>query len=46
MKTAQEYESSLRSMSFKVYVQGELVDDPVDHPIIRPSMNSVKMTYS
>ena len=46
MKTAQEYESSLRSMSFKVYVQGELVDDPVDHPIIRPSMNSVKMTYA
>ncbi|NLD52405.1 MAG: 4-hydroxybutyryl-CoA dehydratase [Clostridiales bacterium] len=46
MKTAQEYENSLRSMSFKVFVQGELVKNPVDHPIIRPSMNSVKMTYA
>lgn len=46
MKTAQQYEDSLRKMNFKVYVQGELVDNPVDHPIIRPSMNSVKMTYA
>lgn len=45
MKTGQEYEESLRQMNFKVYLQGELVDNPVDHPIIRPSMNSVKMTY-
>jgi len=45
MKTGQEYEDSLRKMNFKVYLQGELVENPVDHPIIRPSMNSVKMTY-
>ena len=45
MKTAQQYEESLRKMNFKVYLQGELVTDPVDNPIIRPSMNSVKMTY-
>jgi Aromatic ring hydroxylase len=45
MKTGQQYEESLRQMNFRVYVQGELVDNPVDHPIIRPSMNSVKMTY-
>lgn len=46
MKTAQQYEDSLRKMKIKVYVQGELVENPVDHPIIRPSMNSVKMTYA
>lgn len=45
MKTGQQYEESLRKMKFKVYVQGELVECPVDHPIIRPSMNSVKATY-
>ena len=45
IKTGQQYEDSLRKLNFKVYVQGELVENPVDHPIIRPSMNSVKMTY-
>ena len=46
MKTAQQYEDSLRQLKLKVYLQGELVENPVDHPIIRPSMNSVKMTYA
>lgn len=45
LKTAQQYEDSLRELKLKVYLQGEVVDNPVDHPIIRPSMNSVKMTY-
>lgn len=45
LKTAQQYEDSLRELKLKVYLQGELVENPVDHPIIRPSMNSVKMTY-
>jgi len=46
LKTATEYEESLRGLNFKVYLQGELVENPVDHPIIRPSMNSVKATYA
>lgn len=33
-------------MTLKVYLLGELVKSPVDNPIIRPSMNSVKMTYA
>lgn len=45
LKSAEQYEESLRRLNFKVYLQGELVKNPVDHPIIRPSMNSVKMTY-
>lgn len=46
LKTAEEYERSLRKLNLKIYLLGELVADPVDHPIIRPSMNSVKMTYA
>jgi 4-hydroxybutyryl-CoA dehydratase/vinylacetyl-CoA-Delta-isomerase len=45
LKTGEQYEESLRKLNLKVYLQGELVENPVDHPIIRPSMNSVKMTY-
>ena len=46
LKTPEEYEASLRKLNFKIYLMGELVKNPVDHPIIRPSMNSVKMTYT
>ncbi|MDR3569049.1 MAG: 4-hydroxyphenylacetate 3-hydroxylase family protein [Syntrophobacteraceae bacterium] len=46
LKTAQQYEDSLRKLNLKVYLLGERIDNPVDHPIIRPSMNSVKMTYA
>ena len=45
MMTGKQYEESLRKLNFKVYLQGEQVKNPVDHPIIRPSMNSVKATY-
>jgi 4-hydroxybutyryl-CoA dehydratase/vinylacetyl-CoA-Delta-isomerase len=45
LKTPEQYEESLRSLNLKVYLQGELVENPVDHPIIRPSLNSVKKTY-
>ncbi len=45
LKTPEEYEASLRKMNMKIYLMGERVKDPVDHPIIRPSMNSVKKTY-
>ncbi len=46
LKTPEQYEESLRSLRLKVYLLGERVENPVDHPIIRPSMNSVKMTYA
>jgi 4-hydroxybutyryl-CoA dehydratase / vinylacetyl-CoA-Delta-isomerase len=45
LMTPEQYEESLRKLNLKVYLQGELISDPVDHPIIRPSMNSVKKTY-
>ena len=46
LKTPEQYEDSLRKMNFKIYLMGELIQNPVDNPIIRPSMNSVKMTYT
>ena len=46
MMTPEQYEASLRKMKLKVYLQGELIENVVDHPIIRPSMNSVKATYA
>ena len=42
---AEEYIESLRKLNTKVYLFGERVENFVDHPIIRPSVNSVAMTY-
>lgn len=41
----EEYINSLRNRQLKVYLFGELVDEPVDHPMIRPSINAVAETY-
>lgn len=45
LMTREQYVESLRKLKLKVYMFGELVENPVDHPIIKPSMNSVAMTY-
>jgi len=45
MMTRDQYVESLRKLNLKVYMFGELIENPVDHPIIRPSMNSVAATY-
>ncbi len=45
LMTKDQYIESLRELKTKVYVFGELVENVVDHPIIRPSINSVAMTY-
>jgi 4-hydroxybutyryl-CoA dehydratase / vinylacetyl-CoA-Delta-isomerase len=43
--TGEDYIQSLRGRNLKVFLMGERVAEPVDHPIIRPSMNAVAMTY-
>ena len=43
--TADQYEESLRRLNLKVYMFGERVENVVDDPLIRPSMNAVAMTY-
>jgi len=45
MKTAKEYLDSLQKLKLNLYLLGEKVDDWVNNPIIRPSINAVAMTY-
>lgn len=45
IKTGEEYIESLRKRKLTVYLFGEKIKNPVDHPIIRPSINSLATTY-
>lgn len=45
LMTGAQYLDSIRKLKTKVYMFGKLVENVVDHPIIRPSLNSVAMTY-
>jgi len=45
MMTPKEYEDSLRKLNLKVYMFGKRIENVVDDPIIRPSMNAVAYTY-
>ncbi len=45
LMTGEEYVESMRRMKLNVYMFGEKIDDPIDNPILRPSLNSVKATY-
>ncbi|MGK2911457.1 MAG: 4-hydroxyphenylacetate 3-hydroxylase family protein [Sphingobium sp.] len=43
--TGNDYIESLRNRGTTLYLFGETIDEPVDHPIIRPSINALAMTY-
>ena len=43
--TGDDYVDSLRNRDLRVFFMGELVDEPADHPVIRPSMNAVAATF-
>lgn len=45
LMTGKEYIESLRKLKTRVYILGEKVENFVDHPLVRPSINSVAMTY-
>jgi len=45
LKTGEEYKQSLRQMKPRVYLLGERLEKPWEHPIIEPSQNAVAMTY-
>ena len=45
LMTGEEYIASIRAMKMEVYMFGKRVECPVDDPILRPSLNSVRMTY-
>ena len=42
IRTGEDYVDSLRGRGLTVYLFGELVDEPVDHPIIAPSINALR----
>ncbi|PKN61261.1 MAG: 4-hydroxybutyryl-CoA dehydratase [Deltaproteobacteria bacterium HGW-Deltaproteobacteria-15] len=45
MMNGRQYEQSLRELKLEVYMFGRKIDNVVDDPIIRPSMNAVAATY-
>ena len=45
LMTGEQYIESIRKMHPEIYMFGEKVENPVDNPILRPSLNSVRMTY-
>lgn len=45
LMTSDQYIESLRKVKKRIFLGGKQVDNYVDHPIIRPSINSCAMTY-
>src|SRR5436190_16642284 len=45
IRSGAEYIESLRGRNLRIYLMGDPVVEPVDHPIIRPSINAVAETY-
>lgn len=45
IRTGAEYIESLRGRGLRVFLQGEFIAEPVDHPVIRPTINAVAETY-
>lgn len=45
INTGEDYINSLRGRNLKIYLFGELVEEPVEHPMIRPSINALAKTY-
>ena len=45
LMTRDDYIESLRAMNKRVFIMGQEVEDLVDHPLVRPSLNACAMTY-
>jgi len=45
LKTPEEYIQSIADLDLEIYLFGERVEDYTEHPIIRPSLNCLAMTY-
>jgi 4-hydroxybutyryl-CoA dehydratase/vinylacetyl-CoA-Delta-isomerase len=45
IKSSEDYLQSLRGRNLKIYLMGQLIEEPVDHPMMRPSINAMAMTY-
>lgn len=42
--TGEQYIESIRRLNLEIYMLGKRINSPVDDPILRPSLNSVRMT--
>ncbi len=45
LMTGEQYVESIKKLKMKIYLFGEEISNPVGHPILQPSLNSVKATY-
>ena len=45
MKTAEEYVASLRARNVRLFIRGKKIEDPVDHPMVAPSVRTVAESY-
>lgn len=45
LMTGEQYIESIRKINMEVYMFGKKIENPVDDPILRPALNSVRMTY-
>jgi len=43
--TRRDYVASLSRMKKRVFIMGQEIEDVVDHPLVRPSLNACAMTY-
>ncbi|MDO4621429.1 MAG: 4-hydroxyphenylacetate 3-hydroxylase family protein [Eubacteriales bacterium] len=45
LMTGEQYVESIRNLHMNIWLFGEKVENSVDNPILRPSLNSVRATY-
>jgi 4-hydroxybutyryl-CoA dehydratase/vinylacetyl-CoA-Delta-isomerase len=45
LKTTEEFVQSLADLDLQIYLFGDKIDDWIHHPVIRPSINCIAMTY-
>ncbi|NUQ76730.1 MAG: 4-hydroxybutyryl-CoA dehydratase [Polyangiaceae bacterium] len=45
MKTVEQYLASLRGRNVRLFVRGKRVENPVDHPLIAPSVRTIAESY-
>ena len=45
LMTSAQYIESIRAMNRNIYYMGQKLENPVDHPVLRASMNCIIETY-
>ena len=45
LMTKDDYIESLRRMKKRVFIMGQQAENPIDHPLVHPSLNACAMTY-